>query len=101
MALGRRVAPPRRPGSLQPAVPPGGFFFTCASRYPLDMLDERLAFLRTVAAIGGWAALLEIDAPRTLPAEAASSFRAWSRPGSSSTTPSASSCASHWKAYGG
>jgi len=35
------------------------------------MLDERLASLRTVAAIG-WAALLEIDAPRTLPAEAAS-----------------------------
>jgi hypothetical protein len=36
------------------------------------MLDERLAFLRTVAAIGGWAALLEIDALRILPVEAAS-----------------------------
>ena len=36
------------------------------------MLDERLASLRTVAAIGGWAALLEIDALRTPPAEAAS-----------------------------
>ena len=34
------------------------------------MLDERLAFLRTVAAIGGWAPLLEIDALRVLPAEA-------------------------------
>lgn len=34
------------------------------------MLDERLAFLRTVAAIGGWTGLLEIDALRVLPAEA-------------------------------
>src|SRR4051794_1973215 len=36
------------------------------------MLDERLAFLRTVAAIGGWAPLLEIDALRILPADAES-----------------------------
>jgi hypothetical protein len=36
------------------------------------MLDERLAFLRTVAAIGGWAPLLEIDPLRILPAEAES-----------------------------
>jgi hypothetical protein len=55
---------------------------TCASglgargsRLPLSrilfvILDERLAFLRTVAAIGGWAPLLEIDALRILPAEA-------------------------------
>jgi hypothetical protein len=28
------------------------------------MLDERLAFLRVVAQIGGWASLLEIDALR-------------------------------------
>jgi hypothetical protein len=34
------------------------------------MLDERLAFLRTVAAIGGWTPLLEIDALRILPADA-------------------------------
>ena len=36
------------------------------------MLDEHLAFLRTVAAIGGWAPLLEIDALRILPADAES-----------------------------
>ena len=36
------------------------------------MLDERLAFLRTVAAIGGWASLLEIDALRIVPADALS-----------------------------
>ncbi len=36
------------------------------------MLDERLAFLRTVAAIGGSAPMLEIDALRILPAEARS-----------------------------
>jgi hypothetical protein len=36
------------------------------------MLDERLAFLRTVAAIGGWAPLLEINALRILPADAES-----------------------------
>jgi hypothetical protein len=29
-----------------------------ASRYPLAMHDERLAFRRTVAAIGGWALAL-------------------------------------------
>jgi hypothetical protein len=34
------------------------------------MLNERLAFLRTVGVIGGWASLLEIDALRILPAEA-------------------------------
>jgi hypothetical protein len=33
------------------------------------MLDERLAFLRTVAAIGGWAPRLEINALRILPAD--------------------------------
>jgi hypothetical protein len=33
-----------------------------AKRYPPPILDERLVFLRTVAAIGGWAPLLEIDA---------------------------------------
>jgi len=35
------------------------------------MLDGRLAFLHTVAAVGGWA-LLEIDALRILPADAES-----------------------------
>ncbi len=34
------------------------------------MLDEREAFLRVLAKIGGWVALLEIDAMRILPTEA-------------------------------
>jgi hypothetical protein len=51
--------------SYSPPVPPPGFSFSTS-------LDERLAFLRTVAAIGGCAPLLEVDALRILPADAES-----------------------------